>query len=50
MSSENYIIHDQHAVHFLTFTVINWKPVRAMIVEKAEDYLFSSARVEDQRS
>lgn len=24
MSSENYIIHDQHAVHFLTFTVIDW--------------------------
>ena len=24
MSSENYLIHDQHAVHFLTFTVIEW--------------------------
>jgi hypothetical protein len=24
MSSENYIIHDQYAVHFLTFTVIDW--------------------------
>jgi hypothetical protein len=24
MSSENYIIHDQHAVHFLIFTVIDW--------------------------
>ena len=25
MSSENYIIHDQHAAHSLTFTVIDWK-------------------------
>ena len=24
MSSENYLIHDQHAVHFPTFTVIEW--------------------------
>ncbi|MBN1924247.1 MAG: transposase [Prolixibacteraceae bacterium] len=24
MSSENYIIHDQHAVHFITFTVVDW--------------------------
>jgi len=24
MSSESYIIHDQYAVHFLTFMVINW--------------------------
>ena len=24
MSSENYIIHDQNAVHFLTFTTIDW--------------------------
>ncbi|MGF7139886.1 transposase [Roseimarinus sediminis] len=24
MSSENYIIHDQHAAHSLTFTVIDW--------------------------
>jgi putative transposase len=24
MSSENYIIQDQHAVHFLTFTVVDW--------------------------
>ncbi|HKM94028.1 MAG TPA: hypothetical protein VJY41_10270 [Prolixibacteraceae bacterium] len=99
-SSENSIIHHQHAVHFLTFTVTEWidvftranykieianaleycqknkelrlfayclitnylhlvcptdepytlsefvheNQVRAMIVEKAEDYLFSSAK------
>jgi len=24
MSSENYVIRDQNAVHFITFTVINW--------------------------
>jgi putative transposase len=24
MSSDSYIIHDQHAVYFLTFTVIEW--------------------------
>jgi len=27
MSSESYIIQDQYAVHFMTFTVVDWSAI-----------------------
>ena len=45
MSGDRYLISDQNAVYFLTFTVYTHQnPVNAMIVEEAEHYIFSSAR------
>ena len=54
-----YKIRNQNAVHFITFAVVEWidifkridqqleyhnNPVEAGIVERAEDFLYSSAR------
>jgi len=58
MSSESYIIHDQYAVHFLTFTVVDWSASGDVFTQanykievaksleycqENKDYLYSSA-------